>query len=1106
MWGYEGDFGDIHLSAQGIVTTTKSSDDKSIKDDADEDLQEDIDQVTFKSITADGDRRLLVGAREGGKLTITEGLYEKESSRKAAILNNGELVLGTYDRKVPQSSTYSGATVVMKDGHIQTLNADAIGPESPTLVRGRLSLGDETTGVIEQNFAKRLIVGKGGITENGALSVTSLTNAGDVQIDSLTVNNGMKRLLDVLAERGDLSEDSPLRKIKAQGSLKNLGGNFEIAGDLIYQDNKDATAGHALINTRNLRDVINYEKNERNGAVPQPGTLAASRIMMGSNNDVILNSGIISTTTRDEGKTSINLRGGNDLILNRGTFDIGESIIDGGEELVLERTKPVQGLNIFRQGFDPRSDSSDNSSGLEETQLVNFAAIKLDAGGDWIFPQGQDCQVRGKSKNFNNDTRCVGITGLKKEDQEIVIQNGARVEAGVVALGRDSTNTIHIEDGSLRAVLIEGGNEVLDRIRDKRGLASNKLPTQKETILLGKEGGFNERRKLIVGELIVGGIVDVEAIHQLGGTWSYAVNASSDDFGVFPDTTAAGTIKVKTTDLNHDLKGTTSVSRATFQRIDGESNDLSIEVDSNAFLGVIDGIHGAKTSLTTKGEVSLSGESSYGGDTIIQDGGILYAENNSALSEKSSVVIEKDGLLDLQGFDNTINSLSGSGDLVLNPRTSTIQNSDDEVKGADLVIKAGDFAGTIDDGSLSGLGSVTKISDADLTLSGVNTYSSPTFVEGGTLIAASSTALSPNSDFVLSNNGVLDLSIYPRQARFKAEDDNGYSAYLKSLTVNDESQLRVSSLAPLRVKEKLEFDQGEIAAFLDSGANSTAPIQIDEAGKFVFRKGRKLGPASLYMVVSNEEARQQEGTWNVIDGEVENADELAKNTYLLIPALPSEKNRENQADFVEIDGVDYRIAQFDGVDQPLADAALSDVRLEEGSLKLVVEQKSFAEIQEDLNGDDGDVDELPGCEDDDELCDVISDIDGEEDEASNVEEDSAVEIIEAVMDGLKDQEIEISFGFDYGQLAKLVTSGLAPRNVDAAGRGMALFNNQLVDSVFDRQPMRQFEELIHESSVSRLDADLSSDIAAVESDSVEDLSSDIGIVEMDGVAYVDRDE
>jgi outer membrane autotransporter protein len=314
----------------------------------------------------------------------------------------------------------------------------------------------------------------------------------------------------------------------------------------------------------------------------------------------------------------------------------------------------------------------------------------------------------------------------------------------------------------------------------------------------------------------------------------------------------------------------------------------------------------------------------------------------------------------------------------------------------------------------------------------------------------------------------------------------------------------VSSLAPLRVKELFTFDNGEIATFLDSGVESTAPIQIDKAGKFVFRKeSRKPGPASLYMVVSNEEARQQEGTWNVIDGVVENADELAKNTYLLVPALPGEKKRENTADFVEINGVDYRIAQFDGVDQPLADAALSDVRLEKGSLKLVVEQKSFDDIQEDLNGDEGDVDELPGCENDDDLCDVISDIDGEEDEASNEEEDSAVEIIDGVVDGLQDQEIEISLGFNYGQLAKLVTSGLAPRNVDAAGRGIALFNNQLVDSVFDRQPLRQFEELIAESSATQLNSDLPSDVAVVESDSVDDLSSDIGIVEADGVSYVD---
>ena len=127
------------------------------------------------------------------------------------------------------------------------------------------------------------------------------------------------------------------------------------------------------------------------------------------------------------------------------------------------------------------------------------------------------------------------------------------------------------------------------------------------------------------------------------------------------------------------------------------------------------------------------------------------------------------------------------------------------------------------------------------------------------------------------------------------------------------------------------------------------------------------------MVISDEDARKQQGTWNVIDGEVDNADILAKHTYLLIPALQSEQN--NADDLVEINGVVYRVAQFDGVDQPLDEAALSDVRLEKGSLKMVVAKKSIDDLKEDLNGDDDNGD---GTGDNDEtLDDDQSDSDGD---------------------------------------------------------------------------------------------------------------------------------
>ena len=61
-----------------------------------------------------------------------------------------------------------------------------------------------------------------------------------------------------------------------------------------------------------------------------------------------------------------------------------------------------------------------------------------------------------------------------------------------------------------------------------------------------------------------------------------------------------------------------------------------------------------------------------------------------------------------------------------------------------------------------------------------------------------------------------------------------------------------------------------------------------------------------------------------------------------------------------------------------------------------------------------------------------------------------------MIDGLVEDEIELPL-INYGTLARLVTSGLLPRNVDAPGRSLFNYNNLLVDTVFERLPLRQFE-------------------------------------------------
>jgi len=69
---------------------------------------------------------------------------------------------------------------------------------------------------------------------------------------------------------------------------------------------------------------------------------------------------------------------------------------------------------------------------------------------------------------------------------------------------------------------------------------------------------------------------------------------------------------------------------------------------------------------------------------------------------------------------------------------------------------------------ISGSGPLTKISAGTLTLSGTNTYTSPTTVNGGTLaissdtnIGAGTTALTLNAGTTLQTNGSSSLSSHP---------------------------------------------------------------------------------------------------------------------------------------------------------------------------------------------------------------------------------------------------------------------------------------------------------------------------------------------------------
>ncbi len=159
--------------------------------------------------------------------------------------------------------------------------------------------------------------------------------------------------------------------------------------------------------------------------------------------------------------------------------------------------------------------------------------------------------------------------------------------------------------------------------------------------------------------------------------------------------------------------------------------------------GIIDsGI--STVNKTGAGTWKLIGASTYTGPTIVS-GGVLQAgvatvggavPTSGAFGINSVVTVTAPGLLDLNGFSNTIGSLSGTG---------TVDNTSLTA----AVLTTGTSASTTFSGNIintAGTLGLTKVGAATvLTLSGVNSYSGLTTVAQGTLVANSVNALGSGS-------------------------------------------------------------------------------------------------------------------------------------------------------------------------------------------------------------------------------------------------------------------------------------------------------------------------------------------------------------------------
>jgi autotransporter-associated beta strand protein len=154
-------------------------------------------------------------------------------------------------------------------------------------------------------------------------------------------------------------------------------------------------------------------------------------------------------------------------------------------------------------------------------------------------------------------------------------------------------------------------------------------------------------------------------------------------------------------------------------------------------------ISGASMGLTKNGSgtLVLSGANTYNGTTTI-NAGTLSIGAVDRIADTSNLNVAG-GTFDLGGFNETLGSITGSGNITLGAGTLTTNST----------------SNTTFSGLISGTGGLTKNGTSTLTLSGNNTYNGTTTISAGTIeIAAAGRLGAGNYTGNISNSGVLIYS------------------------------------------------------------------------------------------------------------------------------------------------------------------------------------------------------------------------------------------------------------------------------------------------------------------------------------------------------------
>ncbi len=748
-----------------------------------------------------------LGNLDLGSRTLTVTGDGSASLALASITLSGAGTLNPSTADI-RAGVIGGAFDLTKTGAGALILTAASTYSGSTFINGGI-LRLATANVIPDGTAVTLASGTSFDTAGFSETIGSLTGAGNVSIGSATLTTGA----------GGSSTYSGV--ISGTGGLTKAGSGttFTLAGPNTFTGATQINAGTLAISASN------------NLTASSDLTVASGATFLLNNNSPTLAS-LTGAGTIALGSGSLTT-GANSSSFSGAITGSGGLVKSGAGTLTLSGTSTFSGNTSIQAGSVIMDSASALGSTAGSVSVSSGAVLSLENGisvgskglslsGDGISSGGALINISG-SNSWSGNLSLGAATTIASTAGSLVLGgaadlatfalsvkgSGSTTFSGIVT-GSTAANVTALSNNGVGTLILSGSNTYTGLTTVSQGILQ-----VNNTTALGATGSGNGTSVASGATLLLQPASSLAIGNEL-------LTLNGSGFG------GNGALRSQSGDNNWD--GNLAL---------GSDSSLRVDTGSTLTLNGTLGDSGSARTITKDGSgiLILAGTVPNTGPILVQSGSLQLA-TAGRISDLSLVNVASGATFNLDNYDETIGSLTGSGSVTL--------GTDIIVVGGDLST-GGDNSSATFSGVISELGSLIKLGSGTQTLAGSNSYTGVTTISGGVLSVSALANGGSNSGIGASINTDTNLVLNGGTLRYTGttqSSDRNYTIGIDGGTF-DASGSGALTLAGAATLAGIDAARTVTLAGTNTNANTIAASFTDNG----------LGPTSF--------AKNGSGTWVV---------------------------------------------------------------------------------------------------------------------------------------------------------------------------------------------------------------------------------------------------